>query len=74
MMKLRLATSEHLIDLAGVAELKGIRADGDDIVIGAMTTQHDLRAVKRENPSLTRDIAGDRRSGRQLALAERREP
>jgi carbon-monoxide dehydrogenase medium subunit len=42
MMKLRLATPEHLVDLAGVAELKGIRADGGDIVIGAMTTQHDL--------------------------------
>jgi carbon-monoxide dehydrogenase medium subunit len=25
MMKLRLATPEHLVDLAGVAELKGIR-------------------------------------------------
>src|SRR5262247_2059691 len=44
MMKLRLATPEHLVDLAGVAELKGIRADGGDIVIGAMTTQHDLIA------------------------------
>jgi carbon-monoxide dehydrogenase medium subunit len=42
MMKLRLATPEHLVDLAGVAELKGIRVDGRDIVIGAMTTQHDL--------------------------------
>ena len=44
MMKLRLATPENLVDLAGVAELKGIRADGGDIVIGAMTTQHDLIA------------------------------
>ena len=44
MMKLRLATPEHLVDLAGIAELKGIRADGGDIVIGAMTTQHDLIA------------------------------
>ena len=44
MMKLRLATPEHLVDLAGVAELKGIQADGGDIVIGAMTTQHDLIA------------------------------
>src|SRR5262249_26934895 len=44
MMKLRLAAPEHLIDLAGVAELKGIRPDGGDIVIGAMTTQHDLIA------------------------------
>ena len=35
MMKLRLATPEHLVDLAGIVELKGIRADGGDIVIGA---------------------------------------
>jgi len=42
MMKLRLATPAHLIDLAGIADLKGIRADGPDIVIGAMTTQHEL--------------------------------
>src|SRR5262249_45892004 len=44
MMKLRLATPAHLVDLAGVAELKGIRAEGNDIVVGAMTTQHDLVA------------------------------
>jgi len=42
MMKLRLATPEHLVDLHGVAGLKGIRRDGNTIVIGAMTTQHDL--------------------------------
>ena len=42
MMKLRLATPGHLVDLAGVAELKGIRAEDGDIVIGAMTTQHEL--------------------------------
>jgi aerobic carbon-monoxide dehydrogenase medium subunit len=42
MMKLRLATPAHLVDLAGVANLKGIRADGSDIVIGPMTTQHEL--------------------------------
>lgn len=44
MMKLRLAQPGHLIDLAGVGELKGVRADGAEIVIGAMTTQHDLIA------------------------------
>jgi aerobic carbon-monoxide dehydrogenase medium subunit len=44
MMKLRLATPAHLVDLHGVATLKGIRRDGDTIVIGAMTTQHDLLA------------------------------
>jgi aerobic carbon-monoxide dehydrogenase medium subunit len=42
MMKLRLASPAHLIDLAGVADLKGIREDGRDVVIGAMTTQHEL--------------------------------
>ena len=42
MMKLRLASPAHLIDLGGIAGLKGIREDGRDIVIGATTTQHDL--------------------------------
>jgi aerobic carbon-monoxide dehydrogenase medium subunit len=42
MMKLRLATPANLVDLGGIADLKGIRADGNDIIIGAMTTQHDL--------------------------------
>ena len=42
MMKLRLATPAHLIDLGGVKELKGIRAEGGEIVVGAMTTQHEL--------------------------------
>ena len=42
MMKLRLATPTHLVDLAGVAELKGVRLEGGEIVIGAMTTQHEI--------------------------------
>jgi aerobic carbon-monoxide dehydrogenase medium subunit len=42
MMKLRLATPANLVDLAGIAELRGVRAEGDEIVVGAMTTQHDL--------------------------------
>jgi len=42
MMKLRLATPDHLVDLAGIPDLKGIRSDGDAIVIGAMTTQHEI--------------------------------
>ena len=44
MMKLRLASPEHLVDLHGIAGLKGIRREGDRIVIGAMTTQHELLA------------------------------
>src|SRR5271154_7195220 len=44
MMKLRLATPANLVDLAGIAELKGVRAEGGEIIVGAMTTQHDLIA------------------------------
>jgi carbon-monoxide dehydrogenase medium subunit len=44
MMKLRLATPAHLIDLHGIAGLKSIRSDGNSIMIGAMTTQHELLA------------------------------
>lgn len=44
MMKLRLATPAHLVDLHGIAGLKGIRRDGGNLVIGAMTTQHELLA------------------------------
>ena len=44
MMKLRLATPEHLVDLHGVEALKGIRRDGAGMIIGAMTTQHELLA------------------------------
>jgi len=46
MMKLRLATPAHLVDLAGISELKGVRADGSDVVIGAMVTQHELVAAE----------------------------
>ena len=44
MMKLRLAAPAHLVDLGAIGELKGIRSEGGDIVIGAMTTQHELIA------------------------------
>jgi carbon-monoxide dehydrogenase medium subunit len=44
MMKLRLASPAHLVDLAGVADLMGIREDGRDVVIGVMTTQHEVIA------------------------------
>lgn len=52
MMKLRLATPEHLVDLHGIAGLKGIRRDGNKIVIGAMTTQHELLASDEIRKSL----------------------
>lgn len=39
MMKLRLATPEHLVDIGAIPALKGIRREGTDWVIGATTTQ-----------------------------------
>lgn len=44
MMKLRLAEPSHLIDLANIAELRGIDNQGDVIRIGAMTTENELIA------------------------------
>ena len=44
MMKLRFAQPAQLVDLSGVDELKGAAADGGDIVVRAMTTQHDVIA------------------------------
>ncbi|MCA3513488.1 MAG: xanthine dehydrogenase family protein subunit M [Rhodobacter sp.] len=44
MMKLRMASVGHLIDLQDIAELKGIRVAGGRVTIGAMTTQHEMIA------------------------------
>jgi carbon-monoxide dehydrogenase medium subunit len=52
MMKLRLATPQHLVDLQGIGELKGIRRDGDRVVVGALTTQHELLASAEIGKSL----------------------
>lgn len=39
-LRLRMAAPELLIDLDRVGELRGVRDDGDAIVVGAMTTHH----------------------------------
>ena len=44
MMKLRFAQPAHLIDLNRIETLRGIRAEGATIVIGAMTVENDLIA------------------------------
>jgi len=40
MLKLRFAEPEHLVDINRIPELKGVRVIGDDIVIGAMTSEN----------------------------------
>ncbi|MEM7566870.1 MAG: xanthine dehydrogenase family protein subunit M [Pseudomonadota bacterium] len=42
MMKLRMATLDHLVDLQDIADLKGITVEGGRVTIGAMTTQMEL--------------------------------
>lgn len=41
-LRLRLAYPTTLVDLGRVAEMQGVRDDGDAITIGAMTTHHDV--------------------------------
>ena len=42
LLRLRLAYPSTLVDVGPVAELRGVRDDGDGLVIGAMTTHHDV--------------------------------
>ena len=59
-MKLRLSSSERLVDLGGIAELKGIRIDGGNVVVGAMTTHASVAnsaEVKKALPALA-ELAG----------------
>ena len=64
-MKLRLAVPGALVDLSGVAEMKGIRKEGETIVIGAMTRHAEVAAsdvVQSAIPALAAlaDGIGDR--------------
>jgi carbon-monoxide dehydrogenase medium subunit len=45
-MRLRLAQPGTLVDLSGVPELKGIRKEGEHIVIGAMTRHAEVASSK----------------------------
>ena len=59
-MKLRLASPEKLVDLGGIAELTGVRREGNALVIGAMTRHADVAAnaeVKSALPALA-ELAG----------------
>jgi carbon-monoxide dehydrogenase medium subunit len=54
-MKLRLSSPETLADLAGIAELAGIKREGNNLVIGAMTRHADVadsKEVKAAIPAL----------------------
>jgi len=59
MMKLRMAQPEHLVDLQDLDELRRIASEGGSLVIGAMTTQHELigSALLAANCPLIREAA-----------------
>lgn len=48
-MKLRLAAPTDIIDLGGIAALRGIKAQGNGVAVGAMTTHADVAASKEIN-------------------------
>jgi carbon-monoxide dehydrogenase medium subunit len=54
-LRLRLAAPSLLVDLHGLPELRGVREDGDSLVIGAMTTHDEVATsplVRRFAPLL----------------------
>jgi carbon-monoxide dehydrogenase medium subunit len=60
MMKLRLAQPAVLVDISRLTELSGIRAEGDELVIGATTRHAEVAAselVKAEAPILAHAAA-----------------
>ena len=64
-MKLRLVSPADVIDLSNVPELKGIKVDGGNLTIGAMTRHAEVassKEVQKAIPALARlaDLIGDR--------------
>jgi carbon-monoxide dehydrogenase medium subunit len=60
-MKLRLSQPGTLVDLSSIADLKGIRRDGDRLVIGAMTRHAEIASsdvVTSAMPALARLAEG----------------
>ncbi|MFJ9785247.1 FAD binding domain-containing protein [Amycolatopsis sp. NPDC101161] len=56
-LRMRLAAPTTLIDLGRVAELRGVREEGDELVIGAMTTHYDVQrdALVAEHAALLKE-------------------
>ncbi|MER6529774.1 xanthine dehydrogenase family protein subunit M [Streptomyces sp. NPDC001508] len=42
LLRLRLAFPELVVDIGRIPELRGVREDGDSLVIGALTSHHDM--------------------------------
>ncbi|HEY4164345.1 MAG TPA: FAD binding domain-containing protein, partial [Dongiaceae bacterium] len=60
-LRARLAEPSDVIDLGAIAELKGIKVEGDGITIGAMTTHAEVAHsadVKKTIPALAKLAGG----------------
>jgi aerobic carbon-monoxide dehydrogenase medium subunit len=59
-LRMRLNAPELVIDLGKIDSLRGVREDGDAIVIGAMTTHHDVLhdPLVREHARLVTEAVG----------------
>lgn len=51
-MKQRLASPSDLVDLAGIGDLRGIKADGGTVTIGAMSTHFEVALSSDVHPAL----------------------
>ena len=60
LMKLRLASPSVLVDVGRLTDLTGVRQDGDTVVVGALTTHHDVERsdVLRAQVPLLAHVAG----------------
>ena len=60
LMRLRLAAPEVVVDVGRLADLRGVHDDGDALVIGALTTHHEVltnELVREHAPLLTKVTA-----------------
>ena len=59
-LKMRLSRRSGLVDLSGIAELKGIRVDGDRVHVGAMSRHMEVEdsAVLRKSLPALAQLAG----------------
>jgi aerobic carbon-monoxide dehydrogenase medium subunit len=59
-LRLRLASPSVIIDLGGLAALRGVRVDGDSLVVGALTTHAEVTgsAVVRDEAPMLGAAAG----------------
>ena len=70
-LKLRLAAPELVIDLAKIDSLKGVRDDGDAIVIGAMTPHFEVVSGSARQCACVVDRQVRRDGGRPASSASR---